>query len=741
MIQTQPIFQQRIYIHLETTNKSFVDMHFYLKRIGIRNNKFFLALYDSGLAGIDPRDPSLSLALKQRVLRECIINYYYFIREVVRIPQSGSGGMGARYELNRGNLALSFLTDLNFNIFLEMPRQTGKTVGTLVRYLWCFQFGTSNSEIMFVHKDHGGSKRNLKELKEFRDMLPSYLQMSAPIDMNGNRLKVQNTVVNLEHPRNGNKIVTFPSARSEEAADRLGRGATQPLQYYDEFAFMPYNYTAYEAAVPASSKASENAAKYGAPYGRIITTTPGDLTTDEGMYAYNIRNNASVWDERYYDYSPAMLRELKNANKKSTYFLVRYTYQQLGKSNEYFEDQCKQLEFNWAKIRREILLEWSKASTKCPFSQEDLETIKSLCHEPIRTMLFGRVGQYILNIYEDIQEMIEHPPIIGVDPAGAMYQDSSAIVIIDSRTTRVTADFNCNFIPTDELADLIFQIVVQFMPNAVVNIESNSIGSSVIGRLIKTRIKKNMYYEWKEKVIEESFNGIRINKGKKLVKVYGTANTAQVRDRMIELLFERVRYHKDKFISPIIQREMEQMERKKGDKIEHSDNSHDDTVFAYLHALRLWYDGVLLADNFGIMRGSIRTDDNTEIEEGIVEQEINHTVTIDPNIMVAEDESIYDDVNEYFKNDKTITNEQFLNRESAVENAIQNQMMDNNPLFREAYNKHYNVDVQHQTKSIAHVDLPMDVFIVEDEEDVFGQKINRYGGNLNEIFNNITDYY
>jgi hypothetical protein len=35
----------------------------------------------------------------------------------------------------------------------------------------------------------------------------------------------------------------------------------------------------------------------------------------------------------------------------------------------------------------------------------------------------------------------------------------------------------------------------------------------------------------------------------------------------------------------------------------------------------------------------------------------------------------------------------------------------------------------------------MDVFMVEDEEDVFGQKTNRYGGNLNEIFNNITDYY
>lgn len=75
-ILNQVVAQQTVYIHLETTNQSFIDMHYFLKRTGRTNNDFFLALFDTGLASIDPRDPNLHPALKQRVLRECIVNYW-----------------------------------------------------------------------------------------------------------------------------------------------------------------------------------------------------------------------------------------------------------------------------------------------------------------------------------------------------------------------------------------------------------------------------------------------------------------------------------------------------------------------------------------------------------------------------------------------------------------------------------------------------------------------------------------
>src|SRR5574344_343829 len=399
---------QQLYYQMNTKNQSFVNMHYYLQRAGIQNNKFFLVLFDRGLDGIDPYDERLSKELKIRILRECTINYWYFLREVVRIPVEGGY---IRYELHRGNLAMNFLFILTYNMFAELPRQTGKTVCTAVRYLWIYNFGTKNSSIMFIHKDHSGSKGNLKKVKEIRDALPSYLQMSAAVGIDGKKLKVPNTVVSMEHPLNHNKIITFPSARSKDMADKLGRGCTMANQYYDEFGFMPFNDVVYGSAIPAYEKAAENAAAHGAPYGVVITTTPGDLTTEYGATAFKIRNDATPWNEHYYDYSYAKLEELRKANTQSPFFLVRYSYKQLGKGAEYFAKQCTDLLNDWARIRREILLEWAKTSSNCPFRKEDLDTIERCCKDPIRTLFFGSCGQYQFLVYEDIN--LQYPPIIG----------------------------------------------------------------------------------------------------------------------------------------------------------------------------------------------------------------------------------------------------------------------------------------------------------------------------------------
>ena len=77
MIQTQIQVVQQVTYHEQTTNQSFIDMHFILKAKGIVNNKFHLVIYDTDLIGVDPRDPNLPPIYKQKVLRECMINYWY----------------------------------------------------------------------------------------------------------------------------------------------------------------------------------------------------------------------------------------------------------------------------------------------------------------------------------------------------------------------------------------------------------------------------------------------------------------------------------------------------------------------------------------------------------------------------------------------------------------------------------------------------------------------------------------
>ena len=284
--------QQRLtaYYHMSTTNQSFLDMHYYLKQTGRQNNKFFLVIYDPDLIGVDPRDPNLNTLMKKKILRECIINFWYFIREVVRIPdQGGAVGGGARYKLHRGNLALNFGFLLNWNMFVEFPRQHGKTISAVVWYLWVFNFGTTNSEMMFMNKKHDDSKMNLRRLKDIRDTLPSYLQMKEMMGPDGKVKKASNNVESTTNIINNNKITTKAGARNSAGANGLGRGCTMPIHWYDEYAFILYNDVIYSAATPAFKTASMNAKKNNAPYGILITTTPGDMTTNEGIEAYNTK--------------------------------------------------------------------------------------------------------------------------------------------------------------------------------------------------------------------------------------------------------------------------------------------------------------------------------------------------------------------------------------------------------------------------------------------------------------------
>ena len=740
-VQSSLIMPRVVYCHKETTNQSFIDMHYYLKSIGVQNNDFFLALLDPGLASVDPRDPHLSTFMKTRVMNECRNNYWYFLREVVRVPEQGGDVIGGtRYKLNRGNLALSYLSIYNFNIYIEMPRQTGKTVGTELRLLWCYNFGTTNSEIMLLHKDHSGSKKNLKDIKNFRDALPSYLQMSSAIGMNGKLLKVPNTIVMIENPYNHNKITTFPSSKSKASADILGRGLTMPLQWYDEFAFIPYNRVVYNAATPAFSRASANAKRNGAPYGIIISSTPGDILTDSGLYAYDIVDKSTKWQDKFYDLTPEQLYDLKNQNTNTAFWYIKYSYQQLGYGPDWFKNQVIQLNKDWAAVRREIMLEWIQISENAAFSQEDLDAISNFLREPIRSVDFGRFKQYQFLVYEDIDPA--YPPIIGVDVAGATYQDSSAITVVDSKTTRVTATFSCNYITTDDLANMIYELVTKYMPNAVVNIERNGVGHGVVGKLKNTSIRKNLYYEIKQKEIEEAFNGVRLEKVTRKVRIYGLDSTHDVRERLIEILYERVRYHKDKFIAKVIKDEMAGMQVKKNGKVEHSDQTHDDQVFSYLIALYVWYEGKNLMDNWHIQKTTIKTDEDIDFEDNFI---TNYDANLEP-LPLEEVTRDTDDSNEVLatlewveRNAKYITFQMMYDAQKEEINTLRASILSNNEGARNAYAAKTGLApemlvedeyVQNQ------VTMPDYIFGTDDDDDdyLFDEEDYMYGNNRKNTY-------
>lgn len=704
MVQQQPQPLRPVY-QMSTTNKSFLNMHYYLKARGIKNNKFMLVLFDPDLAGVDPHDPNLSLIMKQKVTREVVRNYWYFLREVVRVYEDGNP-RGVQYRLDRGNMAFHFCTLYNLNIFLELPRQVGKTTSALIRYLYIYNFGSANSIITYLHKDMKASKENLNDTKRLRDMLPPYLQMAQEFSIvNGKKKKMPTTVEKIQNPITHNVINTLPSARNAMLASNLLRGKTITMLWADEWAFIKYNDIIYSNGMPALNTAFRNAARNNAPHGFIITTTAGILSDEAGVYAYKMVQNATRFNEQWYDLSYKDLMELIDANVNSIFVHIRFGYDELGLGEHWFADICRKMNYDMVRIRREILLEWIDKPENSPFNANDLETIRGLTREPMKTVLL--LNKYNFNIYSingtmsaahpeglgiqlNTRNVPMDPPIIGVDPSGGYQRDYSAICVIDSRTTEVIAELKCNYISPPDLCRCIYYIVTTMMPNAIVNIERNGgFGASIIHRLRETSIKDNLYFEYKDRVVEETNDDFgRVIRRKQKTKVFGLDSSKGTRDELIQILRERVELHKDKFKSKLILDELEKMTVKRNGKVEHSDNSHDDLTFAYLMALFVWYNGKNLKENWGLNKTTIKTEEDVDEIVGIPEEEQKY-VDIVEEMVVNDDDKIAKEVERQLKELKAgigMTVDEFYRKQQAKEEE-QFKMMMQNRVFLEAYAK------------------------------------------------------
>lgn len=671
-----------VYYQMNTLNKSFLEMHYYLKARGIKNNKFHLLLYDRDLANVDPYDLSLPTYMKQKIFVECQRNFWYYVREVVRVQSQG--GPYVRYRLDRGNLALNFCFTLNLNIYEEQPRQTGKTVGTNVWFSWVYNFGSRNANMIFLNKKHDDAKRNLNDLKNIIKALPSYLRFDQAFGIDGKKLKATNTVQYLQHKINFNKIEALPMARNRTSAISLLRGRTVTNCWIDESAFFQYLEESLQNGMPALTTAFRNCKQNGAPHGLCLTSTPGFLTTEEGQYMFDLKNKMTPFSELWYDFSLQKLTETLNANEKSIFVYIRTTYQQLGLSEDWLKERIKEQNQKWTDIRREYLLEWATSSENCPFTQDELRNVERYVRNPIKQIY---ISNFLFNIYSEINP--REKTLIGVDVAAGYSKDSSAISVTESSTTKLVADFNCNYINPVDLGNVIYTLVTNYLPNSLVTIERNGVGTGTLAQLMKSRVRNNLYYEIKERTIEERLGfGTKSNKRKQITKVYGVDNSKDVRERLMDLLTDRVRDHYDKFISPILLEELKNLELKKTGRIDHSANSHDDGLFSYLYSIYPLYYGKNVRENWHIDIPTLRTADD-EAQEIFQDYTATESIGIVRDIENLDNDDMIKD--QLSKLDKTKLYQQFLAEQKAENDEAMNEIL-KTQIGRDAYSRQYNIN-------------------------------------------------
>lgn len=265
-------------------------------------------------------------------------------------------------------------------------------------------------------------------------------------------------------------------------------------------------------------------------------------------------------------------------------------------------------------------------------------------------------------------------------------------------------------------------------------------GSSVLQMLLRTSIKKNLYYEIKDKFDEEQFDGVTVRRKARKCKVYGATSSHKKRNELIELLHQRVQHHRDKFMSKDIYDELCTMVVKPNGKVEHADDAHDDLVFSYLWALYVFYHGEDLATRFHLMKTEIYTDDHYDETSYSLEEEYMEDETLDPSIFSSGNDKIskmVDDQLQYLKSSTRITMEDFYKQQLDEDQKALEKIRSTKP-GREAISAAYHtpVDYLEKEEQMGYKDITEDINkLWYGESSTPGESTDpRYKGNLSDIF-------
>ena len=670
------------YYDFGTRNKSFLQTALELKTLGIKNYYFMLEIHNPMVADTDPYKKNITQQEIKVLMEELKSNMWFYARTVARI-RSDAGIVP--FELHRGLAAAMWCFQQRYDWCLCEPRQTWKTTGTISTVIaWAFQL-SKDLNIHFFGKETDNTKRNLQHLKSSIELLPQWLQFKKFQDVDGKIKSTRQSVEILENKLLHNRLEIHPKPTSLSQAQGMARGASAAMLLFDEIEHTPYFGEILSNSAPAFKTAADNAKSMGKPYGRMMTTTPGNLDTREGSECLPIIESMIPWTEKIYDMNKDQLKEymsvyheqyhsdenVKREREVVEVFYIEYQYYQVRKTYDWVMEQYKLSGDKFA-IRREILLQRLRGSTDSPFDPEDLEFLITHINKSDRDLIINNKWRFRLydhgqrRIMNQLMELDDKIPyIVGIDPAGGGGGDFTAITILNPYNLQIAAEFRSPYISGTDLCKALVTLVTDYIPMAVLIPEKNSMGIYLIQMIVEnTSIAENLYWSESirqlEEMTEESEEDYQLKMAAARWKKYGTYTSKKVRDAMFELLFKHVAECKQILNTEYLVDDMCKLVRTSTGKIQALKGKHDDSVMSYLHAIYLYYTGDNL-EIFGIIKsdhpilGPVEVDaenrlidkdhmsrffstenvtyESIVVQDSIrVEEEIKYLVSVNPNV-------------------------------------------------------------------------------------------------------------
>lgn len=557
-------------IQYNTKNISFLRMHYILKEMGIQNNTFFLQLYDETLLDIDPLDEaSLTNEQKLRVHIEITKNPWYYFREIVRIPMTD---VGLQFELTRATLAILWVLINDLHAYVVIPRQCYKSYTVAGFYSWIIYWGARNFNAAFFAQNDILVTQNLARVKDLREALPDYLNLKTNADTDNMHSLVYRT------GDYSNTITVRNPGNNEETANNVGRGASTMGQWYDEFAFIPYIWVQFGAAIPAYSTVSKAAEKNGSHHHIIITTTAANKKTKSGGWAYQFFNDCAPFTELLYDCAITddkgnycginrdEVQEYIQNNNHGKYFLkIEYQWYELGKPETYLEEQRREMS-GMDEFERGILNRWTDSNSDHPLGQERVQELMKTGVDPVRIIMVDKI--YVCKFYRDpdLLRTQSHHIVFGMDCSGNNRRDFSTLVGVDVTNSEVVFTMRCNQFSIIRFGRAVAYILSYLFPKSILIPERNYTGLPVC------------------EIIAENMSSSRIYKDEKDERL-GVSMVHNLRKLMYgDVIRVSIYEHGPKIHDKTIIDEIAGLITDKNGRIDHKQNGgHDDLLISYLY--------------------------------------------------------------------------------------------------------------------------------------------------------------
>lgn len=473
---TKP-YIERFYDY-NTKNVSAINLHVLLKKLGIKNCNEHLQIFNPELIGVDPWDPLLKADVKRAIIAECRMNYWYAYREIIRVNNNT-----APFDINISNYTAIYFMLRNMNFFLEASRQLGKTESVITHCGLEFNF-ERNIEMASAHYDSLMGTLNMAKIENVLKLLPTYLHFWNKVpgketkdggmsvkDKTRSAAKKETLINSLFN----NSIKKVVIGKNYIDAKNTGRGRSMPTWFIDEFPHIKFNEVAWGALNQTTKESKKVAIANNKPFGYRLLGTPGSLETKGGAWMYkNIKSKYLPINERTLEVLDLTEHELrKYAYDRSTedIFHIKYGFDKIGKSAEWFADRCKGE--STPTIRSELLLIWEDNSTTSPFPASQLTALtnyslnKKAVKYRIRDYIPELMSDVDISIYPQGEELYEtwvdffsynylDGIVVGVDVSQGIGGDTDSTVytFVDAKTGCIVAIIKDNTLEINDLVIL-----------------------------------------------------------------------------------------------------------------------------------------------------------------------------------------------------------------------------------------------------------------------------------------------